>query len=206
MNFDIPEPCSEPWETMEIREGGRFCARCKHVVTDLTGMTRRQAEKIVKRAADDLCIQIVLDADDRAVFRPPPIRAPHWAGGVVLTAALTAGGCDRGAPPPPPTPVLAPLNAEPTAPPPQETAELPDTPDEPAGPRPAPELTAEDRFPTGTNPVGNQVDMAGMDDEPPCDILPPNMTPQMSGHMGPRMSPSVRVLRGRRAPRRHDDP
>ena len=56
MKWDIPEPCPEPWETMEVREGGRYCARCQHVVTDLTGMTRRQAEKIVKRAGDDLCI------------------------------------------------------------------------------------------------------------------------------------------------------
>jgi len=206
MKWEIPEPCPEPWETMEIRDGGRYCARCQHVVTDLSGMTRRQAEKIVKRAGDDLCIQVVVDADERAVFRPPPIRAPHWAGGVVLTAALTTGGCDGGTPPPPPEPVTVPLIAEPTPAPLEQAPEPPSTPEEPAGPRPVPELTAEDRFPIGINPNGNQVGMAGMDDEPPCDILPPDMTPRMSGHMGPRMNPPVRVLRGRRAPSRHDDP
>ena len=30
---------------------------------------------------------------ERRFFRPEPSRAPHWAGGLVLVAALTAGGC-----------------------------------------------------------------------------------------------------------------
>jgi hypothetical protein len=97
MDFRIPEPCHERWEDMQPRGEGRFCERCQHTVVDLTRMSRRQAERRLKKERGDyLCIQLALDPLERPVFRPEPSRAAHWAGGLVLVAALTAGGCSAG--------------------------------------------------------------------------------------------------------------
>lgn len=95
MEFKIPEPCHERWEDMERRGDGRFCQHCQHTVVDLSGLSRRQAEARVRRARGSLCVQLALDETDAAVFRPEPSRAPHWAGGLVLVAALGAGGCSE---------------------------------------------------------------------------------------------------------------
>jgi hypothetical protein len=95
MDFRIPEPCEERWEEMEERPGGRFCRRCQHTVVDLSRMSRRQAQARVGRAGGGyLCVQLALDEQGAPLFRPEPSRAPRWAGGLVLVAALGAGGCD----------------------------------------------------------------------------------------------------------------
>ena len=96
MRFEITDPCEEPWESMEPRDGGRYCGRCEKVVIDLATMSRAEAERrVAGLAADEVCVQLAVDRFGDAVFvRPPPSRAPHWAAGLVLVSALTAGtGC-----------------------------------------------------------------------------------------------------------------
>lgn len=95
MRFEIPEPCDEDWNAMRPTREGRFCERCQHGVIDLTRMTRRQAERRVRAETGSLCVQLAFDPADRVLFRAEPRRATHWAGGLVLVTALTAGGCDR---------------------------------------------------------------------------------------------------------------
>ena len=95
MRFEIPEPCDEDWNAMRPTREGRFCERCQHGVVDLSRMSRRQAERRVRAEGGSLCVQVALDPAGRAVFRPEPRRASHWAGGLVLVTALTAGGCGR---------------------------------------------------------------------------------------------------------------
>ena len=80
---------------MTPRPGGRYCARCDKTVLDLTGMSRERAEARVRALADEpeLCVQLAVDRFGDPVFRPPPRRAPHWARGLVMVAALTGAGC-----------------------------------------------------------------------------------------------------------------
>lgn len=97
VSFHIPEPCEERWEDMAPRGEGRFCERCQHTVVDLSKMSRAQAESRMRRVTGDyLCVQLAVDEDDAALFRPAPSRAPHWAGGLVLLSALSAAGCAEG--------------------------------------------------------------------------------------------------------------
>lgn len=92
--FEIDNPCEKRWEAMAPRGEGRFCARCERVVVDLSRLTRAQAEARVKRRAGRTCLAVRRDVDTHApVFRPEPSVAPRWAGGLVLAAALTGGGC-----------------------------------------------------------------------------------------------------------------
>lgn len=91
MKFQVPEPCSERWETMERRPDGRFCQKCQHTVIDLSRLTRREAEKKVAAVKGDyVCVQLAM-GEDGAQFRPEAKRAAKWAGGLVLAAALSAG-------------------------------------------------------------------------------------------------------------------
>jgi hypothetical protein len=94
MDFRIPEPCPERWDEMQPRGEGRYCDRCQHTVLDLSRMSRRQAEHRLKAERGDyVCVRLAFDPLERPVFRPEPSRAPYFAGGLVLVAALTAGGC-----------------------------------------------------------------------------------------------------------------
>lgn len=94
VKFEIHEPCDERLDTMPALPGGRFCTSCQTVVIDLSRVTRAQAEQRMKAVVGDrACVQLRVDRFNDAVFLPPPKRAPHWSRGVVLLAALTAGGC-----------------------------------------------------------------------------------------------------------------
>lgn len=94
MRFEITEPCDEPWDRMTPRGNGRHCVRCDKVVIDMTKMTRREAKAALAEVeGDTACVQLDFDRFADPVFPPEPKRAPHWASGLVLVAALTAGGC-----------------------------------------------------------------------------------------------------------------
>ena len=95
MQLTIDSPCDEPWDSMEPRSGGRFCQRCQHTVLDLSKMTRAQAERVIRATPEGerICINMAVDPLDAPIFRPEPRRARHFVGGLVLVAALTAGGC-----------------------------------------------------------------------------------------------------------------
>jgi len=79
---------------MAPRAGGRHCERCDKTVLDLSKLTRGEAERRLRGIeGPEVCVQLNVDRFGDAVFRVPPARAPHWASGLVLVAALTSGGC-----------------------------------------------------------------------------------------------------------------
>ncbi len=117
---------------MTPRGEGRHCTRCDHVVVDLSRMTRREAERrIARERGDYLCIRMAVDERGEAVFRKPPVTS--LAGGLVLVAALTAGGCRDRAPSEPAEVAMEPCSLEPVVP---EPVMLP------AGEAPEPEPVA----------------------------------------------------------------
>lgn len=95
MEFRIPEPCPERWDAMAPREDGRYCGRCDRTVIDFTRFTRSRAEAfLLARPGLQICAHLAVDRDTgEAWFPPEAARAPFWAGGIVLLAALSSSGC-----------------------------------------------------------------------------------------------------------------
>jgi hypothetical protein len=93
MEFEIPSPCEERWEDMEPVQGGRFCGRCRHAVLDLSQLTRKGAERLLRgERGDYACVQLAVGEDGAAIFRPE--RARGVATGAILAAALGLAGCE----------------------------------------------------------------------------------------------------------------
>lgn len=90
MRFQIGTRCDEDWEAMSPAEGGRRCARCAHDVLDLTGLTRRQAERAVRRAGPAPCIRIRVDGEGAPRFRDEPLRSVRRLPVLALAGALAA--------------------------------------------------------------------------------------------------------------------
>jgi hypothetical protein len=89
---------------MRPRAGGRHCARCDHVVVDLTDATRARAEAIARESGGRLCVRMRVDEDGEAVFREPPLVPLRRAAAGVAVAALMSAcdpGIDAGAAAPP---------------------------------------------------------------------------------------------------------
>jgi hypothetical protein len=90
----IASPCSADWEQMEGNDRVRFCSECKKNVFNLSAMTRRDAEALLRKSNGDLCTQLyrradgtVLTADCRVGVRVKIARVRRrvgWAVSAVL--------------------------------------------------------------------------------------------------------------------------
>lgn len=78
---------------MEVRGRGRRCAKCDHLVVDLSRMPREKAEAFVRaREGRRVCGRLLVDPATGAPWFPPSEATPaRFAGGLVLAAALGAG-------------------------------------------------------------------------------------------------------------------
>jgi hypothetical protein len=105
---------------MAPRDGGRHCAECDRVVTNVSAMTKREAIALYEARGGDLCGYVVHDGRGEPIFAPER-RAP-LALGALVAGALTA--CTQEPPPetaiaasaslaPPLPPLMRPMSPEP---------------------------------------------------------------------------------------------
>lgn len=155
--IDVASPCPVSWDSMTGDQRKRFCDQCQEHVYDLSGMTRDQAEDLVRRGrTESVCVRFyrradgtVLTADCPSSVRRGRTRLPlvrsAIAASLSAVAGLTASGCE-------------PVNA---------THEPPRPPARPTQPTPAP-------APTPT-PTPSQVEDDTAEDPPeapvPCEDL-----------------------------------
>ena len=109
----VASPCKADWEKMVGDERVRFCGQCSLNVYNLSGMTRREAERLVASAEGRLCVRYYRRADGSILTRNCPVglRAVKQRVTRVAGAALSAVlgffagiGLDFGlTPAPPPT-------------------------------------------------------------------------------------------------------
>ena len=93
--IDIPEPCSEDWETLAGDERARHCERCTKHVHNLSVLTEDQIVELVAR--DNVCISLELDHKGEVISADSKRRPAGRASRVLVTAALTAlAACGRG--------------------------------------------------------------------------------------------------------------
>jgi hypothetical protein len=61
--IQIASPCSADWERMEGDDRVRFCGECKKNVFNLSAMTRRDAEALLKETNGNICTRLFRRAD-----------------------------------------------------------------------------------------------------------------------------------------------
>lgn len=88
----IENPCSESWDEMSPREGGRHCKHCEKTVVDFTSLTDREISHLVSRG-EKLCGRLRTDQLDRVypLFREvtkPSAPYRHMAAGFLMAALI----------------------------------------------------------------------------------------------------------------------
>lgn len=72
--IDIPSPCTADWDSMTGAGSTRFCEQCSRSVHDLSAMTKRQAQGLVRRSGGRLCVRVTRDASGRTLTAEPLSR------------------------------------------------------------------------------------------------------------------------------------
>lgn len=75
-NLKIASPCSADWNAMQGDERKRYCGECKLNVYNLSGMTRYDAEHLLRLSEGRLCVRYFLRADGTVLTQDCPVG---WA-------------------------------------------------------------------------------------------------------------------------------
>src|SRR5690349_15242264 len=75
-NIRIASPCSADWNAMEGDERKRFCGDCKLSVYNLSGMTRYDAENLLRLSEGRLCVRYFKRPDGTILTMDCPVG---WA-------------------------------------------------------------------------------------------------------------------------------
>ncbi len=103
-DLHIAEPCHASWEAMTGDDARRFCDSCQKHVHHLSGMTRREAERLLSapREGGSLCVRYAHDTAGEVRFRAlrrratAPMAQRRGAAELVATASAFAamlGAC-----------------------------------------------------------------------------------------------------------------
>lgn len=92
----VEKPCTADWEKMFGNDEVRFCEHCVKQVHNLSAMTRKDAERLIKKSNGDLCIRYYTDKNKRiAFYEDAPVQITRLGRRVsqfaasVFTAALS---------------------------------------------------------------------------------------------------------------------
>jgi ankyrin repeat protein len=64
-SVEVASPCTQDWNEMFGNDEVRFCQHCVKSVHNLSGMTRKQAKRLVSQSGDNLCIRYIRRPDGR---------------------------------------------------------------------------------------------------------------------------------------------
>jgi ankyrin repeat protein len=91
----IEKPCTADWDKMFGNDAVRFCEHCAKRVHNLSAMTRRDAERLVKKSNGNLCIRYHTNKNKKILVRDAPVQITRLGRRVsqfaasVFTAALS---------------------------------------------------------------------------------------------------------------------
>lgn len=75
-NIRIASPCSANWDEMYGNERKRFCGDCKLNVYNLSGMSRKEAEDLIRNSEGRLCVRFYRRTDGSIITQDCPVG---WA-------------------------------------------------------------------------------------------------------------------------------
>jgi hypothetical protein len=94
-NIRIASPCSEEWDAMDGNGRVRHCAQCDKQVFNLSGMSRADAEVLVRERAGSICVRLYQREDGTVLTTDCPVgvrrRLTARALMSVATTALLGG-------------------------------------------------------------------------------------------------------------------
>jgi hypothetical protein len=91
----VAAPCPANWDEMSGNDRVRFCTKCNLKVYNLSGMSRNEAERLVNRTEDRLCIRYYRRADGAILTDNCPVglRALKRRAKTVVKAVLSSVLC-----------------------------------------------------------------------------------------------------------------
>jgi hypothetical protein len=72
-NIKVAAPCSADWDAMVGNDQARFCGQCKMNVYNLSGMTREDAENLVRQTEGRLCVRFYQRTDGTIITDNCPV-------------------------------------------------------------------------------------------------------------------------------------
>lgn len=81
----VADPCTEDWNEMTGNDRVRFCSHCAKDVNNISEMTRKEAERLVRKSGGRLCIRYRIDTKTHS---PVFALARHGVAAGVLGASL----------------------------------------------------------------------------------------------------------------------
>ena len=72
-NVQIATPCPADWNAMQGDERSRFCGQCQLNVYNLSGMTRQEAEDLLRTTEGGMCIRMFKRADGTILTKDCPV-------------------------------------------------------------------------------------------------------------------------------------
>ena len=88
----VAAPCQAEWDEMRGDERVRFCHLCSLNVYNLSAMTRREAERVVTRNEDRLCVRFYRRADGTMLTQNCPVGLRALKRRVSRVASATFAG------------------------------------------------------------------------------------------------------------------
>lgn len=96
-DYYVAAPCHAPWDQMTGDNRVRLCAQCNLNVYNISEMTRREAEALIRTHKGRLCVRYFQRADGTILTKNCPrgfemlVRRVSRIAGAVLTAAMSLG-------------------------------------------------------------------------------------------------------------------
>jgi hypothetical protein len=77
--IEIATPCGADWSAMKGDDRARFCGLCRLNVYNLSGMTREEAEALVREKEGKLCVRMFQRQDGTVMTQDCPVGFPARA-------------------------------------------------------------------------------------------------------------------------------
>jgi hypothetical protein len=88
--ISVASPCNASWDEMSGNDRARFCGRCARNVYNLSGMTRPEAEALVRQAEGKVCVCFYRRSDGTVLTRDCPVGLRAARRQMFLLAGATA--------------------------------------------------------------------------------------------------------------------
>lgn len=103
-SIEVKSPCDESWDEMQGNDKVRFCSHCAKSVNNISLLSRKKAEKIVRASNGNICIRYIKNPETGRPFYAQDLykitrRAPVLAAGVVAaTLGISSAAYAQGSP------------------------------------------------------------------------------------------------------------